>query len=227
MSTPLSRDQVRRVDRLAMAEYGMSGLVLMENAGRGASEIVDRKYGPHASVLIVCGTGNNGGDGFVIARHLHNKGWNVRLAVTANVEKLTPDAGANAYITDKIGLATMIVDTRPAIQLLSDSIAGDAVIIDALLGTGFSGCVREPTASLIHMLNCVPRRALIAIDIPSGLDCDTGVAGGVAIKADHTITFVAPKVGFDAEGAGQYLGTIHVVDIGCPKDLIDQARRDA
>ncbi len=223
MSITLTLDQVRRVDRIAVTEYGMTGLVLMENAGRGAAEIADHLCGPTASALIVCGTGNNGGDGFVVARHLHNRRWNVRLAVTGLTQKLTPDARANANITNRMGLATTIVDTDLTIGLLADSIQKDDVIIDALLGTGFSGTVREPTASLIEMLNKSSKRAMIAIDIPSGLDCDAGVPGGVAISANHTITFVGRKVGFDAAGADSHLGEIHIVDIGCPRGAIDQA----
>jgi NAD(P)H-hydrate epimerase len=225
MPTPLTRDQVRRVDRIAMTEYGMSGLVLMENAGRGAAEIINDQYGPKASALVVCGTGNNGGDGFVIARHLHNRGWRVRLVVTGATQKLTPDARANAHVTDQIGLATTIVDTDITIGLLASAVRSDDVIVDAILGTGFEGDVREPMASLIAMLNESTKRAMIAIDVPSGLDCDTGVPGGVSIVADHTVTFVAMKVGFDAARAEEHVGTVHVVDIGCPKEAIKQARQ--
>ena len=227
MSQPFTRNQVRRVDRLAVRDYGMSGLVLMENAGRGAAEIIDRHYGPHGFALVVCGTGNNGGDGFVIARHLSNRAWTVRLAVTGPTQKLTPDARSNAYITTKMNLETVIVDTPPAVELIADSIRNNFVVVDALLGTGFFGTVREPTASLIRLLNQASKRAAVAIDIPSGLDCDTGQPGGIAIRADRTVTFVAPKVGFDAPDAVPLVGTVHVVDIGCPKVLIDRAQRDA
>lgn len=222
MSIPLTREQVRCVDRLAVSEFGMSGLVLMENAGRGAAEIVDREYGPPASALIICGTGNNGGDGFVIARHLSNRGWSVRIAVGGGAEKLTPDASVNAFITGKMRIPTTLVDSEQAVRLLPGLIRDDDVIVDALLGTGFAGSVREPAASLIRTLNDAQKRAMIAIDIPSGLDCDTGTPGGVAVKACHTVTFVGPKVGFAVPGAADYVGTVHVVDIGCPKELIDR-----
>jgi len=222
MAIILSRDQVRRVDRLAIERYGMSGLVLMENAGRNAAELIDREYGPGGSGVVFCGGGNNAGDGCVIARHLSNNGWLVRVVMTAAAEKLTPDTTANYGIICAMGLDIV---SAPDAALLSDAVTAieaDDVVVDALLGTGFHGEVRSPLAELIHAVNAVPKRAAVAIDVPSGLDCDTGQASTATIRADLTITFVAMKRGFLEEPAKDTLGRVVVAEIGAPIALLDE-----
>lgn len=246
----LTREQVRRVDELAITRYGISGLILMENAGRGAAEIIDRAYGPNAGALVCCGAGNNGGDGCVIARHLHNFGWNIRLMLAGDESKMTFDMRTNYKIIRAMGLP-LANTTAPPPLLRGDQkqvapppplprrdtggscsamgsrsqqfeIDASDIVVDALLGTGFRGEVREPLKSLIEQINATKKRATVAIDVPSGLDCDAGLTGGCAVRANLTITFVTQKIGFKKPEAAPYLGKIEIVDIGAPREILDE-----
>jgi len=216
----LTREQVRRVDGLAVERYGISGLVLMENAGRNAASIITGEYGPTGRALICCGTGNNGGDGCVIARHLHNAGWSVRLLVTGDEAQMTPDMLANFRIVRCMGLEPRVACDSTELAGALASVRPDDVVIDALLGTGFRGAVRPPTDRLIEGINAAPARALVAIDVPSGLDCDSGEPSNATVRADLTITFVAAKTGFAAAAAAPFVGRVRVADIGAPRELI-------
>ena len=220
MTITLTREQVRRVDELAIRRYGITGLVLMENAGRNVAAVIDRAYGPSGRAFICCGTGNNGGDGCVNARHLHNSGWTVRLMIVGEASRMTPDTSANFRIIQAMGLNPITAVDADAQSALARSITEDEVVVDALLGTGFSGEVRSPLAELIHAINAAGKRAVVAIDLPSGLDCDSGAPAAATIRADLTITFVARKRGFDSPQGGAFLGRVEVADIGAPRELI-------
>ena len=163
---------------------------------------------------------SNGGDGCVIARHLHNAGWSVRMMITGDDSRMAPDMRANYRIVEAMGLARTIATDVAEQRALVDTIREDEVVVDALLGTGFGGEVRSPTAELIDALGQAPRRAIVAIDVPSGLDCDTGAPSNATIRADLTITFVAAKSGFSAESAAPYVGRVAVVDIGAPPEAV-------
>ena len=219
MSVVLTREQIRRVDHLAINHYGIPGPVLMENAGRNAAAIIRETYGLSGSAFICCGPGNNGGDGCVIARHLHNAEWSVRLLVTGDDTHMTDDMKTNFRIVEAMGLRPQVTAEEEAQRALIQSVRPDDVIIDALLGTGFRGEVRSPTAELINEINAAAKRAVVAVDIPSGLDCDTGAPSNATIHADLTITFVAKKTGLTAAAAAPYVGRIEVVDIGVPREL--------
>ncbi|MFQ5415005.1 MAG: NAD(P)H-hydrate epimerase [Phycisphaerae bacterium] len=216
----LTREQVRRVDRLAMERYGLCGLVLMENAGRNCAAVIERLYGPCGRAVMLCGPGNNGGDGCVIARHLHNAGWCVSLLMTGEKARMSPDTRTNFEIVERMGVTRWIAPDRDAQARIMASLTGDDVVVDALLGTGFRGEVREPTAGLIRAACAARTRASVAVDVPSGLDCDTGAAGGATFRADVTVTFVAMKTGLRAPSARRYVGRIEVVDIGAPRALL-------
>ena len=219
----LNREQVRRVDRLAIERYGMTGLVLMENAGRGAAELIAglglANGDPRRPIVIGCGPGNNGGDGLVIARHLDNCGLAVRLLLFGDVAKLTPDAKANYEIARLAGLPIEAFAAPLDPTQLAASLSGATCLVDALLGTGSHGEPRPPFDRVIETFNAhgVP---IVAIDVPSGLDCDTGAAASRTIRAVHTITFVAAKPGFLVPEAAPYVGRLHVVDIGVPRALL-------
>jgi NAD(P)H-hydrate epimerase len=216
----LSREQIRRIDHLAVERYGIPSLLLMENAGRNATAIICEQFGQQGRAAVICGTGNNGGDGFVVARHLHNAGWSVRGVLAGRPEKMTPDAGLNFGIIERMKLPLVVAADFPSLEAAVQSVEKDDLLVDALLGTGFSGEVRSPLKELIDRLNDRPKRAMVAIDVPSGLDCDTGAASTATIRADLTITFVARKRGFDAPSALPYLGRIEVADIGSPRELL-------
>ena len=221
----LTRDQVRRVDALAVTRYGMVGLMLMENAGRNAAALIDDTYGPTGSAFIVCGPGNNGGDGFVIARHLANRGWRVRLLLAGATDKLSDDARVNHGVARAMGLPITVAPDAAAQAAALADLGTDDVLVDALLGTGFAGAVRSPQAELIQALNARPRRACVAVDVPSGLDCDTGAPASATIRADLTVTFVATKLGFTCEGSAAYTGRVEVADIGVPAAVIAEVAR--
>lgn len=228
MVTKLTRQQIRRVDDIAINELQIPGVVLMENAGRGAAqtirELVEQRNARR--VAVYCGRGNNGGDGFVIARHLLNAGVNVEVYLTVPESVLRGDAEINQRILRNMGVEMTLIDTAERMRAAACTLARDDIVVDALLGTGFTGEVRQPLTELIAAINDTPHAATVAIDIPSGLDCDTGRPGGIAVRADVTVTFVAEKVGLSRPGAREWTGTVRVVDIGTPPSLIDRVMRD-
>ncbi len=220
----LSRARVRALDRRASAEYGLAGVVLMENAGRGAAELL-LALGIHGPVVVGCGKGNNGGDGLVIARHLLNHGYRAQVWLCARPEELTADAAVNLRILHQAGLPMHICPENPDSEDLARHWARADWVVDALCGTGLSGAVRPPLAGIIAAINSCGARVL-AVDIPSGLDADTGLPLGATVRAQHTVTFVAPKQGFANPAAAAWLGCLHVVDIGMPPELLDQVGSD-
>ena len=217
----LSRAEVREVDRLAIEEYGVPGVVLMENAGGGAARLLE-SLGIGGPVAIVCGKGNNGGDGFVIARHLDLAGHAVRLLLACPPEEIRGDAAVNLAIATRSGLAIECLAAADQ-AAWERALAGAAWIVDALLGTGASGAPAGAVAIAIAAINAVRARGgvrVLAVDLPSGLDCDTGTAAGACVRADATATFVARKRGFDAAGAAGSTGAVHVIGIGAPRAVL-------
>lgn len=209
----MSRAQARAFDRHAIDELGIPSAVLMENAGRGAAQIM-QSLGIHGPVDIACGKGNNGGDGLVIARHLANADVAVRCLLFANPDDLSADARLQWNIVQKMGLP---IEIWSGAQLdeprLTATLANADWIVDALFGTGLTGPVRAPFDRIIALINASGRN-VFAVDIPSGLDADTGEPLGTTIRAKHTTTFVASKVGFANPAAAEWTGQVHVVDIG-------------
>lgn len=215
----MSRDEVRDVDRRAVEEFRMPSVILMENAGRGAAELL-LSLGVGGRVVICTGRGNNGGDGFVIARHLENHDIDVRILLFAAPEDLRGDAAINFRILQVAGTPLRVLDLSPDLEELEAELAGAEWIVDALLGTGTQGGLREPYPALIGAINRASARVL-AVDLPSGMDCDTGGPLGECVRAEHTATFVARKRGFDAPGAKEWTGEVHVIDIGVPRKLLE------
>ena len=224
MPAVLNREQTREVDRRAAAEYGMSTLVLMENAGRGVADTLCQ-LGVSGPVVICCGKGNNGGDGFVLARHLDLRGVSVRVLTWAEPSDLSGDAGTNFGILERSGLCIEVFGKRHDASRLAEQLVDARWVVDALLGTGAKGSPRPPVDAVIEQLNAsgVP---ILAVDLPSGLDCDTGGAAKPTIRARHTCTFVAAKPGFFAPGAEAYTGRVHVLDIGAPRRLIERMKAE-
>ena len=216
----LSRTEVREVDRRAIEEYGMSGLVLMENAGRGCVDVLSH-FGCHGPVIVVCGKGNNAGDGFVIARHLNLRGIPVRAVLLAAPGELRGDAAANFAVLTKCGVSICDLSAAFNAAELDAQLAGCEWIVDALLGTGTTGAPRSPLDAAIRRMNAAQAKRL-AVDLPSGLDCDRGEPSEPTIRADHTCTFIAPKIGFASPAAAEFLGQVHVLDIGAPRRLVEE-----
>jgi NAD(P)H-hydrate epimerase len=214
----MSRKEVRAIDGWAINEICVPGVVLMENAGRSCAELVKEKLGatPHPHVCVFCGTGNNGGDGYVIARHLLNAGVSAAVALCGAPNKVRGDAKVNLDILERLGHTVTKLDPgAPDAGLQVNQLAGNAdMIVDALFGTGLQGQLREPYRSLVDKINSL-RRPVLAVDIPSGLDCDTGEPLGIAVEAAYTATFVAVKKGFLASTqASRYVGELYVASIG-------------
>jgi len=221
---PLTREQAQRVDQLAVEQFGMLGLVLMENAGRGCADVLCR-LGIAGPVVICCGRGNNAGDGFVLARHLDLRGYTVRLVLCGDPGQLRGDAAHNFQIADKAGIPLTVLQGSTEATDVTACLRGAAWLVDALLGTGAQGVPRPPLDRLIDALNDCPARKM-AVDLPSGLDCDSGRPAPHTFRADHTCTFVAMKHGFLTAAARPYLGEVHVLDIGVPRRLLAQLQGD-
>ncbi len=248
----LTREQARQIDRNAIDELKIPSIILMENAGRGCAEILLRevaesekekyspgetKYAPsrakvptllqivpHHGVVICCGPGNNGGDGFVIARHLHLAKVPVKIILLANPQQYRGDAAINWQIVQRLPIEivfcrqddTLNQECLDIASLLTTAIGVLTTwIVDAILGTGSNGPLRQSLVPWVRAINQASARRL-AVDLPTGMDCDTGVIDPVAVMADITCTFVDRKQGFTHPDAGRYLGRIETVHIGCP-----------
>ena len=209
MMRPISVAQAQKFDRLAREKYGIPSLILMENAGRGVAEETLKMLRGRKKVAIVCGAGNNGGDGLVAARHLLNAGITVKVYLIGNTLKLKPDPETNLNIL--IRMKQKIAKVK-SVKDLKGIMRAD-LIIDAIFGIGLSSAVREPYAGVIEFLN-QSRIPILSVDVPSGLNADTGKVLGVAVKAKRTVTFVASKRGFSKADGPKYCGKIVVRDIG-------------
>jgi NAD(P)H-hydrate epimerase len=221
----MTREQMREYDRLAIEEYGVPGVVLMENAGRGAAAIVEQYLTPSGMAAIVCGGGNNGGDGFVIARHLTNRGFLVRVYLLASRDKVTGDAAINMQVFLKMGGEVIDCQEPGAFAGHAEELEAADVIVDALLGTGLKNEVAGPLREGIQVLNLAPPPK-VAIDVPSGVSADSGQVLGVAVKATATVTFGFLKRGLLLFPGAEHAGMVHVVDIGAPAQAADQAGHD-
>jgi NAD(P)H-hydrate epimerase len=212
----LTRQQVQEVDRRAIEEYGIPGIVLMENASRAAADVAERMLRTITgrSAMILCGGGNNGGDGLAAARHLHNRGFAVRIGLCTDPAGYKGDALINWRIVQAMKL--------PSFQATPEAIEGTRadLIIDAIFGTGLTQPPRPPFDKIVAAVEKTGRPVL-AVDLPSGLDCDTGQPLGACIRAERTVTFVAEKVGFGKESAREFTGEVVVADIGCPRELLE------
>jgi NAD(P)H-hydrate epimerase len=230
----LTRDEVRELDRRAIEEFGVPGIVLMENAGRGAAELLMRLNPDRKPVVILCGPGNNGGDGFVIARHLDNAGWPVSVRVFAEVANgavpvLSPDAATNYTRFRQSHWVRLAHPNHWSVHPLLrdelwDELKTHCWVVDALFGTGLSRPLAVPFDEVIAQINS-SQNPVLAVDFPSGLDCDTGGLLGPTVRATHTATFVAPKRGFLNPNSKQWTGEVHTIDIGAPRALVDEYRR--
>lgn len=251
----ISRDEVRQLDREAAQTMALPTSLLMENAGRGAAiwfaELVGAvsphnggrpfslplsadsdqvPHGPHLpKVLVLCGSGNNGGDGGVVARHLDAWGFSVRVIWFAQSNQLRGDAGLQWSILGKSGVhQTAWLDEYPldfadGSAALVGTVSEADWLVDGLLGTGLSRPVDGLLRSVIELMNG-SGKPILALDLPSGLDADTGQPLGIAVRATATATFVAAKLGFSITGTADYTGEVAVIDIGLPGCLLKRFR---
>jgi NAD(P)H-hydrate epimerase len=217
----LTRAQVREIDRRSIEEFHIPGNELIENAAQAAADVAcDMLDGECVGeVLVLCGGGNNGGDGLALARHLHNRGTDVSLALTIDPLKYKGDALINWQIVSAMKLPWEPLDPP---RLAS---APALLLVDAIFGTGLEHSPREPFPAIAAAVE-QSRLPVLAIDLPRGMDCDTGLPLGACINATRTITFVAEKVGFANSQAKQFLGEVTVGSIGCPRELIEAIASD-
>ncbi|MFA5780233.1 MAG: NAD(P)H-hydrate epimerase [Elusimicrobiota bacterium] len=201
-------DDVRRLDKIAVEKFSIPSIILMENAGKNTAEIILKKFHPR-QVAIFCGGGNNGGDGFVIARHLFNNDVKVKVFTVQKISKYTGDALINLNIIKKIKIPVITLSAKK----LNGKIPKTDLIVDALLGTGTKRKLREPYKKIIREINSV-KIPVVSVDIPSGIDADTGKKLGVAVKSNLTVTMVAIKKGLLINDGRKLSGKIIVTDIG-------------
>lgn len=221
----LTSDAMREVDRRAIEEIGIPGMVLMENAATGVVDAIGELYPEAASAAIFCGPGNNGGDGLAMGRHLAVRGYAVDLFVVRGEAELGGDAGTQLAICRRQGLALVELgpdhDLEPAIE----AAAGRDLVIDALFGTGLTRSLGGRFATLVEALSSCPGHR-IAVDLPSGLDASRAVPPGPRFQADLTVTFAAPKVAHCLPPASDAVGQLAVADLGIPDWLLAEAHSD-
>jgi len=223
----LSREQIRAFDREAIERCSVPSIVLMENAGRNACDVLEREMlGGSAKdkrVVVVCGTGNNGGDGFVIARHLLARRARVSVALAGTRDKLSHDAKTNANAWVGLGGPT---ESITDVDALKKTLADADAIVDALFGTGLDRALETSATAIVEAMNEHASR-VFAVDIPSGLDAQTGAILGACVFAAHTATFAHPKLGLYTPNGAAHAGALHVVDIGVPASLVSHVGHDA
>ena len=211
----MDRKTARLIDRIAIEKFAIPSILLMENAGRGTAEVIAKRFplGPEVLVGILAGKGNNGGDGFVAARHLSNWGYKVKVILLARKSEITGDARVNLDIISRMDIPIIEMPPEAGFAAFPREISFASVLVDAIFGTGLEGEVRSPFREAIEAMNA-SGKPIVAIDIPSGLDADTGRILGVACRASVTVTFALPKKGFFLREGPSCVGEIHLVDIG-------------
>lgn len=227
----LTAAEMREVDRLTTERYGIPSLQLMENAGTQFVEFLRSYYLDSAAcrAAILCGKGNNGGDGFVVARHLQEKSLKPRVYVFADLNTVRGDAAENLERLKQSGARTEVITSLAQWEAARAQMAKPRLIVDALLGTGLKGKVEGLLASVIEDVNKISRdatslrpEAVVAVDTPSGLPSDGEPAEGPVIRAHATVTFTAPKIGQLVSRDSGCCGKLHVRDIGSPSELIEE-----
>ncbi|KJS13119.1 MAG: carbohydrate kinase [Peptococcaceae bacterium BRH_c8a] len=225
----VTASEMGSIDRLAISEFGIPGVVLMENAGlqvvKAVTDVLGDPAGKHA--VIFAGKGNNGGDGFVVARHLLNMGAQVQVFLAAEQEQISGDAQVNLNIWLKTGQKVFPLTKSNDINLVRLALMNADLVVDALYGTGFKGTIQKPMATFIEAINACGK-PVVAVDIPSGLEADTGRVNGPCIRASYTVTFALPKIGLVLPESRLYVGKLHIADISIPAALLadNQAKRN-
>lgn len=223
----LSTKQIREVDHIAVREFGMHSLVLMENAALGCVEWICRRFASPLNTVVLCGPGNNGGDGLVITRHLCNRGWNCQAFLLGPESRFSSDTRHHFEIlTAGGGTSVKLVNSQPQSDSqytasLRAKLSSAQLIIDAMLGTGAKGNPRPPISDWIRWSNAT-EAFRIAIDLPSGVNADSGECGVPTFCAHATLTFVALKPSMVTPEASQIYGLVQVLPIGIPERQITQ-----
>ncbi|TET86385.1 NAD(P)H-hydrate dehydratase [Candidatus Aerophobetes bacterium] len=216
----VTSEEMRRIDKKAIEEIGIPSIVLMENAGLKVADAIERKYGPlkEKYVYIFAGSGNNGGDGMVVARHLFNQKVKAKIFLLAEKKNIKGDAATNLAITEKMGIPMREITSPAFMESLEKELAKADIVVDALLGTGAKGAPRGLMKKVIDLINKHSKNT-VAVDIPTGVDADRGEVRGEAIKAEYTVSLAYPKRGLYLYPGMDYAGEIEIADIGIPTGL--------
>ena len=218
----LTAAEMRRMDEMTIENFGLPGRVLMENAGRGATRVILEKFPDiyAEDVTVVAGRGNNGGDGFVIARYLAQAGVNVQVYLLAERRKVRGDALANLEMLSALDIEVVEVPDETAFARIKAEMGRNSLWVDAILGTGLSDEVKGLFKAVINYINNHPA-PVFAVDIPSGLSSETGNPMGAGIKADVTATFAFAKIGHLLMPGATLTGRLHIIDIGIPPYVVE------
>lgn len=215
----ISVAKMQELDRRAIEEYAIPSIILMENAGLRAADFIRKifyKSLRKKNVVIVCGWGKNGGDGFVAGRHLLNNGFSVSVFILGKKEYMAGDSLINLKVLERMRCEVYFTKTELPDINFKQKTDNCALIVDAIFGTGLKREVDEPIKSYIDYMND-SKKPIVSLDIPSGLDGDTGRVRGAAVKAKYTVTFAFAKRGFFINNGPDYTGRLCVVDISIPK----------
>lgn len=220
----VTRAQMQALDHQAIEEYGIPALLLMENAGRGTADqfcfqAEQARYDPK-HLLFLCGRGNNGGDGLVTARHLASRGYGVEVLLFGDPSKMSEEVRINYDIVQKMKLPLHRIPENASEEAVKPYFSKADVIVDALFGIGLDRPVTGLFFDVIVALNFA-RKKVLSLDIPSGLDADTGQVLGAAVRATWTAAMGFPKKGFLVPEGAKYVGELWVIDIGLPKKLLE------
>ncbi|MCB9476410.1 MAG: NAD(P)H-hydrate dehydratase [Deltaproteobacteria bacterium] len=217
----LTAEQMREVDRITIEDVGLPGIVLMENAAAGCVSVIYERHprAIEAGVCVVCGTGNNGGDGFAIARHLWNTGYDVEIFLIGSASKVKGDAKINHDVCEKIGVPIMEVTGEEEMEILVQELDSAGLIVDALFGTGLTRDVEGTHRQVIEAIN-EAGTPVFAVDLPSGMHSDSGRPLGVCVYADTTGTLAMPKIGLYTHPGYLYTGQLYSIDISIPEFVI-------
>ena len=218
-------EQMQELDRKAIETYRIPGIVLMENAGRGAMEVISNAFPDiqKKRIAIIAGKGNNGGDGFVIGRHFLNRGISVKAFLLADPNALRGDAETAFQMFLRMKGEVISVPSSKDYQKIKKDLEKFDLLIDSIFGTGLDADVRGYYREVIDHLNTL-QKPIVAVDIPSGLDANTGKPLGTAIRASLTVTFGLPKVGHLISPGIDYVGEVKVIDISIPRRLLEEEK---
>jgi len=217
----LTADQMRRIDQRAMTQHGIAPEALMDGAGRAVADALFALYPglPASHLVILCGKGNNGGDGLAVARHLKQRGAASRVVLLCEKQAVAGAAAHHLRLAEQAGVAVEIAADESAWATVAASLPRHGLVLDALLGTGLRGGARGLMARAIQNLNATGA-PVVALDIPSGLSGDDAGVPGPAVRAEHTIALACPKIPHVFEPAASLAGALHVVDIGIPESAV-------
>lgn len=216
----LTRDQVRELDRVAGAEFGLPGVVLMENAGRELARALLDGWESVQRVLVLCGAGNNGGDGYVLARYLHDAGHSLTLLETARPADLAADTAVFRETCEAMSIPRHRMEAGTNLNDWLLHLPRQDVVVDALIGTGFHGELRESVSGLLSSMQRAVQRwnsEVVAVDCPSGLDVDSGEAAPAVLCAQRTLTLACSKPAFEGDDTHELCGAVRVLSIGIPR----------